>query len=269
MEGLQQGPPAGEDSASFDETGTSFSIEEIELEPSQSTSLGDTQDAREDHGAADLKIGKSSLDVVFTEIIYGLYKARPACRIMMRFTVRSAADFRIKTAELRCIVGSDTTSKAQTSSTDIVRPSVLKTVPREMNDDHPTAVGITASIGFSPNVAVPGGPTVSVGNFIRQKTYTEETGWHLNSSVESSNGQKATSRDVGTWAFVANRVQKDAQIHSFEIEALFRHTGQPFCAIFQLEADLVFGAALRTIGKRKKVQTRRRFSPFETGIMFT
>jgi hypothetical protein len=154
-------------------------------------------------------------------------------------------------------------------SSDVVRPSVLRTVPRDLNNDNPTAVGVTATIVFSPNVTIPNGPGLSFGSFTAQKTYTEIGGWHLHSTVSSSDGQKATSRDSGIWSFTANRMQKDSELHVFSIEVLIRHAGQPFYAEFPLEATLAFGASLRTIGKRKKIQTRRRFFPFETSIVFS
>lgn len=269
MEGLPKSSMASDDFLTHNGNETLFSIEDVELEAFESTSLGDTQDAREDHGVADLKIGKTSLDVVFTKIVYGLYKGRPACLAMIDFTVRSDTNFRVKSAVLTCTVASEATNNLQVSSSDVVRPSVLKTVPRELNDDNPTEVGVAATRDFSPNVTIPNGPGVSAGSFTLQKTYTETYGWHLHSSVWSSDEQNATSRDSGTWNFTANRMQKDSKLHLFSTEVLIRHAGQPFYADFQLEATLAFGASFRTIGKKKKIQTRRRFSPFETSIVFS
>ena len=101
---------------------TIFSVKDIELEAFESIYLGDTQDAREDHGVADLRIGKTSLDAVFTEIIYGSYKSRPACRAMIDFTIQSTADFRVRTAKLACTVGSEATNKLKISiSSDIIQ----------------------------------------------------------------------------------------------------------------------------------------------------
>ena len=87
MEGSHESEIASRDFPTVDNEKAIFSVEDIELETFESTCLGDTQDAREDHGAADLRIGKTSLDAVFTEIIYGSYKGRPACRAMIDFTI--------------------------------------------------------------------------------------------------------------------------------------------------------------------------------------
>jgi hypothetical protein len=269
MEGSHESAIASGDFPTAENEKTIFSIEDVELEAFESTGLGDTQDAREDHGAADLKIGKTSLDAVFTEIIYGSYKGRPACRAMIEFTIKSTADFRVRSATLACTVGSEATNRLQISSSDVVRPSVLKTVPRDLNDDTPTAVGITATLDLSPNVSIPDGPQISIGSFTKQKTYTEVYGWHLHSSVTSSEGQKATTRDYATWDFTANKMQKDSKLHVFSIEVLIRHAGQPFYADFEIEATLAFSASLRKIGKKRKIQTRRRFFPFQTSIVFS
>ena len=248
---------------------TIFSVDDVELETFESTGLGDTQDAREDHGAADLKIGKTSLDAVFTDITYASYKKHPACRAMIEFTVKSTADFRIKSARLACTVGSEATNNFQTFSSDVVRPSVLKTVPRALDDDNPTTVGITATLNVSPNVSIPDGPQISIGSFTKQKTYTETYGWHLHSSVTSSDEQKATTRDCATWNFTANKMQKDSRLHVFALEVLIRHAENPFYADFEIEATLAFSASVRAIGRKKKIHTRRRFSPFATPILFS
>ena len=253
----------------INESETIFSIEDVELEEYESTTLGDTQDAREDHGVADLKIGKTSLDLVFTNIVYGSYNGHPACRALLDFTIKSHTAFRVQSAEVNSTVKSETTENIHVASNDIVRPSVLKTIPKNLNDEHPTEVGVNASRVFSPNVTTPSGVGGSIGSFIKQKSYTETWGWHLHSSVSSSHGHKTTSRDTGEWSFTANRMQKDSELHLFGIEVLFRHAGEPFYADFQLEATLTIGASLRTIGKRKKIRTRRRFFPCDSSFVFS
>ena len=253
----------------INENETKLSIEDVELEEYESTTLGDTQDAREDSGVADLKIGKTSLDVVFTNILYGSYKGRPACRAMLDLTIKSHSKFRVQSAELNSTVASETTKNLQVASNDIVHPSVLQSIPRDLSDEHPTEVGICATMVLSPNVTSPSGLGVSIGSYIKQRTYTETWGWHLHSSIWSSEGHQRTSRDTGEWTFTANKMQKDSELHHFGVEVLFRHAGEPFYADFQLEATLAFGTLLRTIGKRKKIRTRRRFSPFETSIVFS
>ena len=269
MDGAQENPRAIDDTPTLEGDEATFSIEDIELETSESTSLGDTQDAREDHGVGDLEIGKSSLDGVFSEILYGLYKDRPACRVMLLYTIKSHSFFRINGAELVCTVGTESTGKFPVSSSDVVRPRILKTIPRDLSDDNPTTVGVTATRTFSPNVTIPDGSEFSIGSFTKQKTYEETYGWHLHSTTTSSDGQNATTRDTGTWTLTANRLQKDSKLHQFGIEILIRHAGQPFYADFALKATLAFGAAVRTIGRRKEIRTRRRFHPFESAIAFS
>lgn len=93
---------AAEDDAlvGFTDSCNGFDVDDLELEVVDSGTLGDTQDAREDHGVADITIGRTSLDGVFNEIHYGLYKGRPACRIFMTLTVRSDSSFRLTKANL-------------------------------------------------------------------------------------------------------------------------------------------------------------------------
>lgn len=246
-----------------------FEISEIELEVTNDDVLGDTQDAREDHGIADISIGRTSLDGVFNEIHYGLYKGRPACRILMTLTVKADSDFRLSKADLTCTVASDSTSQLSVTSSDIVRPSILKVAPPALNDSNPTAVGITASLSLSPSVSIPNGPEINLGSFTKQRVYTQSYGWHLHSTAKSSNPQHRTSRDTGIWSFTANRMQKDSDMHSFGIELLVRHGGLPFYADFELSATLVFGAMIRTIGRKKKIRTRRNFAPCESAMIFS
>ncbi len=249
MEGSHETAIASGDSPTAENEKIIFSIEDVELEALESTGLGGIQDAQEDHGVADLSIGKTSLDAVFTEIVYGSYKNSPACRAMIEFTIKSTANFRVRGATLACTVGSE----------DGFRPRILKISPRDLNDDNPTAVGIVATLNLAPNVSIPNGPQIYMGGYTRQKTYTETYGWHLHSSVTSSDPQDAT-RDCATWTFTANKMQKDSKSHIFSMEVLVRHAG-PFYADFEIEATLAFSASLRTFGERKKIQTRRRFVP--------
>ena len=64
-------------------------------------------------------------------------------------------------------------------------------------------------------------------------------------------------------------MQKDSDMHSFGIELLVRHGGLPFYADFELTATLVFGAMIRTIGRKKKIRTRRNFAPYESAMVFS
>lgn len=246
-----------------------FDVGDLELEIVDSNTLGDTQDAREDHGVSDINIGRTSLDSVFNEIHYGLYKSRPACRIFMTLNLKSDSSFRLAKANLTCTVASDSTSQVSVSSNDIVRPSILKVAPPPLDDANPTSVGIAATLDVSPSVSIPNGPEVSIGSFTKQKTYTETYGWHLHSTARSSEAQLRTSRDTAVWTFTANKMQKDSQMHSFEIEVLVRHANEPFYAIFELKGTLVFRDSIRAIGKRRKICTRRNFSPHKSLIIFS
>lgn len=121
------------------------------------------------------------------------------------------------------------------SSNDIVRPSILRVAPPPLDDKNATSIGIAAKLTLSPSVSLPNGPKVSIGSFTKQKTYTETYGWHLHSTARSSDAHHKTSRDTAVWDFTANKMQKDSQMHSFEIEVLVRHGSVSFYAIFELE----------------------------------
>jgi hypothetical protein len=153
MDPSQQPQMADNHTITLNDDQNTFLIDAVELEVSDPTELGDTQDAREEQGTGDLKIGRTSLDGVFTEIVYGSYRNGVACRVMFDFTINSDADFRVKAAKLICTVGNDATSTSQVSSSDIVRPRVLKCEPRRLNDDNPTTVGVTATGSLAPNIS--------------------------------------------------------------------------------------------------------------------
>lgn len=240
-------------------------IEDVELEEIEETHLGDTQVARNDGSVADITIGRTSLETVFTEIVYGKYKTKAACRIMMDFFIQSQTDFGVKWATLKCQLARQGPRVEANNASSESQLTFLRAIPRKLDDDKPTVVGVKATTSIQPEISAEGYFTIGGVGVTKEKEYTEEWGWHLHATITT----QSVSRDCITWNFTANQMQKDSQYHKFSVEALIGHGVEPFQIDFVLQAGLSFGGRMRAIGRRKKIATRRLFSPYETPVVFS
>ena len=262
----QQGNNPGVDHVQ--EEDQKFSFSEVDLELPDEGTLGDERTARKGEGIGDLDFGTASVDGVFTGVDYGTFEGAPACRVMLSLTIKSPARFRIREAHLTCTVGSPDSNHLGASTGDILRPKMLRAIPKRLSELNPTVQGIEASWTLAPAVTLPIGLSITLGSITRKKTYERTSGWNVQSSITSKDPD-FTNRDRARWSASSNEAQANAYLQEINVEMLFAHAGKPFYADFQLEAKMDFAGTLRWIGRRKKVERRRHFAPYDTPVVFT
>ena len=206
-------------------------------------------DAESNQKIGNIRLRKSSIGAVITEIAWGQYRGEAACCIQMQLRFRASDGFRIKYAGVACTVVP--LEDGNGKKIDGEWPKIRRYGPIPSKDGQQTqrdpGVEVQNRLELAPTVDALG---LSLGSLSRQSTYHPITGYDFSADPNFDD-------DTVTWS-VKNRNAKNLRLdHDFDMELLVAHGGKDFCTEFEVDARLDFRWRILTVDS-SKVMTRKR-----------